>query len=78
MYACLGQYVVGHAEQRDELDLDGELLLQLPPDGVLDGLAELDRAPPCMTQQPASGSFLRFRSNMRPRSTTMAPTPTPM
>src|SRR5215210_4925350 len=35
--------MVRYAEQRDELDLDGELLLELPFDGVLDGLAELDR-----------------------------------
>ncbi len=46
MYARVGQYVVGHAEQLDELDLDGEILLQLPLEGVLDVLAELDRPAP--------------------------------
>ncbi len=43
MYARVGQDVVGYAEQRDDLDADGQLLLQLPLDSILDGLAELDR-----------------------------------
>lgn len=49
MYARVGQYVVGHAEQLDDLDVDGELLLQLPLEGVLDVLAELDRPTPSPT-----------------------------
>ena len=77
VYARVGQDVVRYAEQRDQLDLDGELLLHLPLDGSLGGLAELDR-PPCMPQQTDSGSLLRFKSNTRPQSTTIAPTPTPM
>jgi hypothetical protein len=43
VYARVGQDVVRYAEQRDQLDLDGELLFHLPLDGILDGLAELDR-----------------------------------
>lgn len=77
MYARVGQDVVRYAEQRDQLDIDGELLFHLPLDGILDELAELDR-PALYAQQPDSGSFLRFKSNTRPRSTTIAPTPTPM
>jgi hypothetical protein len=74
VYARVAQDVIRYAEQRDQLDLDGELHFPFPLDGILDGLAE-STASPCMPKQPDSGSFLRFKSNTRPRSTTIAPTP---